>query len=237
MRVRFPLPVQTYMRILNPIIKNILQEYKEISLLGKVSATLGWDLNVNLPEKASAYRAQQSAYLAELIVSKWLNPEFRKLIERANKEKGLSLEEKSILRNLNYATKFYYKVPKDLIIKKEKTTAGAFIDWRQAREENNFRKFQPHLSALVELDQKIADYLGYKKNPYDALLDLYEPGLTSDECQRLFNGIKNDLVGLTKKIIKSKKYKDKVDFINNHIKYDIADQEKISTYIISRTGY
>ncbi len=229
---------KSYMKnVKNPTIKKILEKYKEIALLGKVNALLGWDLNVNLPMQGGAYRSEESAYVTELITNKWLDSEFRTLIEKANCENDLTLEEKAIVRNLNVATKFYYKVPKELIIENEKVTSGAFIDWRTAKEENNFKKFQPHLTKIVEIDKQIAQYLGYKNNPYDALLDLYEPELTAAECSRLFNGVKRELVPFIKKITKSKGYNDNVKFINRQMHYPKADQEKILNYTIEKMGF
>ncbi len=221
----------------NPTIKKLLEKYKEISLLGKVNALLGWDLNVNLPRQASAFRSEQSAYIAEVITDKWLDSKFRSLLEKANSEKDLTLEEKAIVRNLNFTAKIYYKVPKELIIENEKVTSGAFIDWRTAKEENNFKKFQPHLTKIVEIDKQIAEHLGYKSNPYDALLDLYEPELTAAECTRLFNGIKKELVPFIKKITKSKDYTDQIKFINGLTHYPKADQEKILNYTVEKMGF
>lgn len=91
------------LRVKNAKIKKILSFYKEISLLGKTNALLGWDLNVNLPPKGAEDRAQQSAYITKLITEKWLDKSFRILIEDSSKnQNGLTEEEKAILKNLKY---------------------------------------------------------------------------------------------------------------------------------------
>src|SRR5215210_3077620 len=100
------------MKIKNSVIKEILSTYSQIALLNKTKSVLDWDLNVNLPPKASIGRARQSSYLAELITNKWLDTDFRNLITKANNLKGLTEEEKAIIRNIHIATKFYYNVPK-----------------------------------------------------------------------------------------------------------------------------
>lgn len=229
---------KSYMKnVNNPTIKKILEKYKEISLLGKINALLGWDLNVNLPMQGSAFRSEGSAYIAELTTDKWLDKEFRNLLEKANGERDLTMEEKGIVRNLNFAAKFYYKVPKSLIVENEKVTSGAFIDWRSAKEDNNFKGFEPHLTKIVEIDRQIAQHLGYKDNPYDALLNLYEPELTAAECSRLFNGVKQELVPFIKKITKSKGYSDNVEFIKGQMHYPKVDQEKILNYTVEKMGF
>ena len=70
------------MQIKNKNVEKLVERYKEISLLNKVNALLGWDMNVNLPPKAADGRAEQSAYITKLVAEKWLDPEFRNGIEK-----------------------------------------------------------------------------------------------------------------------------------------------------------
>ena len=65
------------MKITHPTIKKLIEHYREISLLGKIKAILDWDLNVNLPPKASPGRAKQSEYLAQKITNLWLHDNFK----------------------------------------------------------------------------------------------------------------------------------------------------------------
>lgn len=225
------------MTVNNPTIKALLEKYKEISLLNHISATLNWDLNVNLPSKGSQARSEQLAYLASAITEKWLDADFRKLVEKVQNEKNLNHTEQAIVRNVTYATKFYYNVPKKIIVKKEEVTAEAFPIWKQAREENDFKKFLPYLTQIVALSQEIAQHLTYKTNPFDALLDQYEPELTAADCQKMFDGLKTELVKLMNRITTSKNYSDKVAFVNTNLHYPIDDQKKILNYVTHKMGF
>lgn len=225
------------MAVKNSTITKLLEKYREISLLNHISSTLNWDLNVNLPSKAAQSRSEQLAYLATLITEKWHDKEFRAIVEKAQQENDLTHEERAIVRNISYATKYYYSVPKEIIIKKEKVTSEAFPIWNQAREENDFEKFRPHLTEIFEIERQIAGYLKYKTNPYDALLDMYEPELTAAECQKLFDGIKKELVPLIKKITKSKNYTENVPFVNSTQHYLQDDQKKIIEYLVHKMGF
>jgi uncharacterized protein YcgL (UPF0745 family) len=139
------------MKSKNKTIQKLLNIYKEIALLGKIDAILDWDLNVNLPEKASVDRADQSSYITEKIVEKWLDPEFKALLEKAKEENDLSETDKAIMRNLTHAGKFYFQVPKEIIVEQSKTTSKAFMAWAKAKKENKFSEFAPHLEKIVEL--------------------------------------------------------------------------------------
>lgn len=225
------------MAVKNPVIQKLLHKYREISRLNQINAILNWDLNVNLPTKAAQSRADQIGYLTNLITEKWHDPEFRDIIEKAQQEKHLTHEEQAIVRNILHATRYYYSVPKELIIKKEKVTAEAFPVWSQAREENDFKKFQSHLEEIFSVTREIADYLHFEKNPYDALLDQYEPELTAAECQTLFDGLKKEIIPLMKKIIGSSQYTDHIPFVNSTQHYHEEDQRKIIDYIIHKMGY
>ncbi len=225
------------MKFANKTISQLNEKTKEIMLLGRISALLSWDLNVNMPAKAAGDRAEQIAYLTQKITQKWLDKDFRSLLEKANNEKNLSIEEKAIVHNLNRGSKYYYNVPEEVIVKKERVTAMAFPIWSQARQENDFKKFSPHLEKILELNREIANFLQYKENPYDALLDMYEPELTAAECERLFTGVKNELVPLIKKIKKSKTYIDSVPFLQSGLQYSRNDQEKLLKYAVNGMGF
>lgn len=217
-------------------VKNLLEKYRQISLLGKTEAVLGWDLRVNLPKKGVEGRAAQIAHLTKIITEKWLDPEFKKLVEDT-KLSGLKPEEKAILRNLRHEGKFYFKVPKEIIVEFSETTTRATVVWDEARKKDKFSEFLPHLKKLIKLNQIIAEHIGYKDNPYDALLDLYEPGLTAKECKRIFGRLQPELKKILKKIMKSKNYSDKSYLVEGELDYPKDDQEQLCFFVLRRMGY
>lgn len=208
--------------------RELLAKYKEISLLGRIGGLLGWDTEVNLPTLAAKGRGEQAALLTSLIVDRWNDKEFKKVLEIANKKKNLTLKEKAILRNLNRSAKIYNKIPKKLLVKESELTSKAFVVWNKARKENDFKSFAPYLSELVEMSREFAKCLGYKSNPYDALLDLYEPNLTAEFCESLFNKLTPELADLVKKVKHSKKIK---------FKYPLEKQKELSRYVLGVMGY
>src|SRR5258708_16940688 len=105
------------MKVKNPVVKKLLEKYQEVSLVGQVSAIVSWDLQVNLPPKAAATRAEQSAYLSKLSTSLWKDTEFIETFEKAKAQKGLSVQEKAIIRNLERVFKYHLKIPEEAIIK------------------------------------------------------------------------------------------------------------------------
>ena len=159
------------------------------------------------------------------------------LIKKAENEKGLNDYEKAVIRLLNRTLKYYQKLPPEFIEEFTKVTSEAHVAWKNAKEQDNFSIFAPFLEKIVELTRKKAEYLGYEKHPYDALLDEYEEGLTTEESENFFNQIKEPLKNLISYIKKSPKYKEEhelekydydrakvkafADFILNHIHYNM----------------
>ncbi|OGM01936.1 hypothetical protein A2115_03700 [Candidatus Woesebacteria bacterium GWA1_41_8] len=217
-------------------IQKLLEKYREISLLVKINSILGWDMAVNLPPKGAEGRAKQSAYLTKLITEKWLDPEFKKLIETTDDTK-LSSEEKAVLRNLRHAGKFHYKVPKKVIVEFSEASSRAFMAWQEARRENNFKKFLPFLKKNVELNKKIANHLGYGNNPYDALLDIFEPGLTAEDVEAVFAKLQPELTVLITKIKKSQNYKKADRLVSKTAKFPQELQRELALEIIAKMGY
>jgi len=63
-----------------------------------------WDLKCQFTFQASQSRAEQLGYLANAITEKWLDSDFRTIVEKAQTEKNLTNEEQSHRRNIGYAT-------------------------------------------------------------------------------------------------------------------------------------
>lgn len=227
------------MKVRNKKIKKLLEKYKEISILGQVNSLLGWDLNVNLPPKAAEGRAAEVAYITKLIAEKWLEKDFRNLLESLNNQAGsksLNPEEAAIRRNLNWAGKYYYNVPKEIIVEFAETTSRAFMIWHKAKLENKFQDFLPHLKKIIKLNQIIANHLGFKENPYDALLDLYEPGLTASFCRKIFADLTPELTQILKKILQAKAL-DLNSLLDPSLVYPERDQKQLSLFVLRKMGY
>lgn len=204
--------------------------------MGKINALLGWDLNVNLPPKAGKGRAGQTAYITKLISNKWLESNFQKLVQDTGKQVGsLGNEEKAIIRNLKRLGKYYWKVPQKTVIELSEVTSNAFMVWQKAREENKFKSFLPHLKKLIVLNREIAEHLGYKDNPYDALLDIYEQDLTAGEFQKIVDVLQPNLTNLVKQIKRSSTFKDQV--FKGRSEYTQIDQERLSVFVLKKMGY
>ncbi len=225
------------MKVKNKSIRGLLAKYQEISKIGSIEALLSWDLNVNLPPKAAHFRGEQISYLSAKIVDIFLDGEFKKLLDEANLAANLLPEEAAIVRNLNKASEFYHKVPKEIILELSRTTSEAYVSWDSAKKNDKFGEFLPSLKKITELEKIIAGHIGFKKNPMDALLDMHEPGLTAEFCRDNIVSLQPKITELVKKIQKSKGYVPKSDLVNSEKTYPMEAQKQLANFIAGKMGY
>ncbi|MGI0079611.1 MAG: carboxypeptidase M32 [Nitrososphaerales archaeon] len=192
----------------NPIIKELNEKFKPFWALKRSEALLGWDLEVNMPEKATESRGfimGQIALLSQEHIAR-LYP----TIDQASKLKDLNDYERGVLRVLEYLRKFYTRIPSSLLEEEQRVSVEATVVWREARKKSDFRAFLPHLEKIIGIKLQEADKLGYEKHPYDALLDLYEEGVTVEDMDAMFSRMIPALKRILEKVSSEKK------FLSNH---------------------
>ncbi len=205
---------------------------KEASVLSGISALLGWDQETHMPEKGSENRANQAVIIQNLIYDKLTSEKLWTSIKNLKKAK-LKSKDKIVLRELEKDVSKLRKLPKEFLETLSKETVRANSAWQKARKQNNFEIFKPHLKKIVKLNQEKAKYLNPKISPYDALLNEYEEGMTSEKLTILFKGLKKDLVELLEKIKQSKEYPSEK---NLNLKISKESQDKISKDIVQKIG-
>lgn len=190
----------------NKTILQILNYYKDLWALSYTSAVAHWDLETYMPQRGAAMRGEALAKISSLRQKMFLSKEFVALIHEAGGSKTLSEVERGVVRILLHQLKFYEKIPSDFLEEFEKLTNTATVIWREAKEKSDFKLFEPSLSKIFDMNRRIAEYIGYKDSPYDALLDQYEEQLTVKTVEPFFAQIRKPLEDLLNKIVNSPKY-------------------------------
>ncbi|MEM0134234.1 MAG: carboxypeptidase M32 [Thermoplasmatales archaeon] len=184
---------------MDQLIDEILNEYEKIWSIQQAQGLMGWDLETYMPEKAVNRRGDASAQLSLMEQSIYIS--IRDKVEKAEEAKDLTDLEKGIIRVLKRRIHYFMSIPPDLVARLDKVAATGTVAWRKARNESDFSEFEPYLEQMVEINREIADKLGYNGNPYNALLDLYEEGLTTDDTDRIFSSLLPASKDILEKII------------------------------------
>jgi carboxypeptidase Taq len=177
----------------------LLTRVREASLLGSCAGVLGWDERTYMPRKGSGHRAEQMALLARLIHGMATDPAVGELVtavEGSDLTRDPESDSAANIREIRRAYDRAVKIPPRLVEELARVTTRAQQVWQEARKNNDFEAFRPSLEKIVALKREEAQAVGYKKVPYDALLDEYEPGADTAEITHVFADLRKDLAPL-----------------------------------------
>lgn len=205
----------------------------EVAILDSTAATLGWDQETYMPPAALEYRARQLGYLSGKGFSLFTSKKFRSLLDQAEQEPQTGVAAANIRewrRQLNRAIKLSRKLVEEF----STVTTHAKSAWVEARKQSDFKTFAPHLEKILKLTRKKADLWGYAGEPYDALLDEYEPSATAAEISTLFGELRPQLSQLAKDAV-ARSTAVPADLLNGH--YPVALQQQLNREIAASIGF
>jgi carboxypeptidase Taq len=156
-------------------IDRLYQLLHEMHTLNSISAALDWDQQVNLPHKGAAERSEQIAMMQTILHAKRTDPQFIEVVKELRDRGDLSFEDVVNVRETWRITEKELKLPAAFVEESAKLASQCYHEWTAARPANDFARVEPLLERLFALAQQKADLVGYDENPYDALLDYYEP--------------------------------------------------------------
>ena len=151
---------------------------------------LRWDMAVMMPDKSGPARGEQITAL-KLIAHEILSSNELADLLAAAEDTSDALDDWQT-RNLQLMRRRWVHttaVPADLLDAFTRTCMQTESVWRTARTDNDFGAILPHLETLLGLVRETAtaksEVLGVP--PYEALLDLYEPGGRTAQLDALFD--------------------------------------------------
>jgi carboxypeptidase Taq len=217
-------------------LNHLRRQTAELANLGGIQALLDWDQQVNMPRGGTEDRSEQAALVAGLMYDRATSPELGALIEDLaseipdiNADDDLAREIKVAKRDFEHIS----RIPREKLIEFVMVTSRAHEVWVQARENNDFPSFAPHLTRIVELRREQAELFKPFDHPYDPLLDEYEPGMKTAEVKAIFDALRPQQVTLLQRIA----HAEQVDNSFIREKYDFDSQEKFGRFIATRMGY
>ncbi|MFO8109044.1 MAG: carboxypeptidase M32 [Thermoplasmata archaeon] len=182
---------------------DLLNISSELRNIERNLSLLAWDERTYMPPEAiparSGMRSVLYKYHHELLTSDKLKRCIKELNISKNLEQ-LNSSQKANLREMTRAFERKYNVPNKLIQKIAKAATEAQSVWKSAREKSDFNMFLPHLEKNVELRKEFAGYIEYENEPYDALLDEFDPGSTAKWIEKVFGPMKKKLSHIVDKI-------------------------------------
>ena len=205
---------------------------KEIYLLSHINALLGWDQETYMPSGAVEERGDQLALVQGLIHDKLTNGAVGESLSDIDPA-GLSVTDRGYINKLRRDYERSTKLPKSLVMRFAKAVSSSQAAWARARENDDWKLFEPHLAEIVSLTIEKAEAVGYEGHVYNALIDEFEPGMTVDRLETLLVGQAPVLSEFVQAIAEQPAPDD--SFLS--APYDIKKQEEFSRFILSEIGF
>ena len=220
--------------------KKLMEKVKQLAILLSAESIVYWDMETMMPPKAIRLRSQQLELLSRIEHKMSTDPEIGTLLEEIMRHSAYDKLDYVQKRNVYLIKKQYdeqTKLPEELVAETAKQQAITIDVWKKAKAAKNFSMFKPELEKLVELRKKAADILMEVKKtatPYDALIDIFEPKMTTKTITKVFDELREGLVSLLRKCEASKKQPD-MSILKGKVPIDI--QRKISKALAEFVGY
>jgi carboxypeptidase Taq len=167
--------------------------------LSNVAHLLDWDQQTMMPPGGAASRAEAKATLGRLRHEMFISEETGRLLEAAADQlNGTSPEsdEAALVRVVRRRWDKARRVPAELAAEMARAGALGHEAWVKARANSDFESFAPFLERNLDLARRYIECLPEFEEPYDALLDDYEPGMRAAEVRRIFGELRDELVPL-----------------------------------------
>ena len=165
-------------------------------------AVAGWDMQTMMPAGGSQARGEALAEMGVLRHEILTDPRVGDLIQEAG-QADLNDVERANLREMQRAWQQASLLPASLV--EAKSLAGSRCEhaWREQRPANDWQGFAANLKEVVRLSREEAQLRAEANNSsrYDALLDLYEPGMTSAKLDATFGELKSWLPDLLQRVV------------------------------------
>lgn len=179
---------------------------REISSLRDVQGILGWDEQVAMQPGSAEARGRQKAALAGVVHEKAVSDELDAAIAACETESVLASlgdYQRAVVRDARRDYFHTARVSKELTSRIAQVESSSVAAWAEARKNNTFDTFAPHLEESVKLARLYATTTRPDMDPYDAGIDLYERGMTAARIEEIFDSVTIPLKALLTKVAKA----------------------------------
>ena len=215
--------------------EELLERLRDIDLIGQIGGLVSWDQEVLMPPKAAALRAEQLAWISKTGHQRLTDPRIGELLDELESTDGLADVQAANVRLARESYDKATKLPTEFVEEMAKHRSKAQISWSEARAKDDFSIFRDDLAKSIDLARRKADYLGYDELRYDALLDIYESGLTVARVDPLFAGLRDNVAPLIKAVVESGNRPD-ISWVEDN-SWEQPGQEALSQGVSEAIGF
>ena len=206
----------------------------EIADLRRIEKVLAWDLAVWMPPSGAAARGAQLSALEALVHDRFVDHRIGELLDELEPYAAslpYDATDAALLRVTRRDWEKARRVPHALMSEIAENRAPAYEAWVRAREASDFLAFRPFLERSLELRRRYVECFAPYDDPYDVLLDDYEPGMRTSEVRAIFDVLEPELVAL----VAAHASDEEDEFMQGP--FPEEDQHRLSLELIHRFGF
>ncbi|MBP0466384.1 carboxypeptidase M32 [Roseomonas sp. PWR1] len=169
----------------NAAYNRLKARFARIAALGEAASMLHWDAATMMPPGGGESRGEQLAALAGLAHELLTAPVVEEDLEIA---RGDGLWEEANLALMARAHARATALPTSLVEATARANSACEKIWRDAKATADFARVRPSLTEVVRLQRETAQALAAAlgMDPYDALMDGYQRGITAADVEPVF---------------------------------------------------
>ena len=180
------------------VYEDLMAFQRETEALAQVAGRLGWDQETVMPRGSAEQRAEEMGAMEGVLHARRTDPRLAEWLAQAVAVDAVAEAQLRLIRR-SYARAS--KVPGKLAQEIARVTSMAQGVWAEARAKDDVAAFLPVLSDVVRLKREEGAALAEGGDPYDALMDDYEPGATAETVGALFGRMRPRLVALRERVL------------------------------------
>lgn len=167
-----------------------LNRVREIDILEKVVDFFDTDQRKDMPPGGAHIRAQELGSIVTLRHGLLVDPAFCEETEKLLSQAGsLTPEQLVCVRVMRRLLTRELRKPEVLVRARAEAASRATAAWGEAKKgKGDFALFAPALKELVALSKELGAAVTTTGNPYDGVLEGFEPGLTQERALGLCEG-------------------------------------------------
>ncbi len=215
-------------------VEEFKQYQKNIAKKEYLVSILGWELLTTAPKDSKKYLIDVKTELELEVFNLYTNSKYGDLLEEcidSDEFNDLGEIEQLFIKELYRKFKLHKRVPNTFFEKYAKQRSITNVIWEEAKQANDYDLFKPYLAQIIKLTKEFYQYMYPDKNVYDAMLDTYEDGMTSDVIDNLFEQLKERLIPLIDK------YKDSKPITGLNQYYSDSDLMDCAKYLLDYIGF
>ena len=215
--------------------RQLSDHYRRIAHLGHVGAIIGWDEAVMMSARGGESRAEAQATLDVLVHGLRSDPRVAGWLDTAENEVLSGLEHANV-REMRREYVRATALDADLVEARKRASVRCEQAWRSQRGKSDWAGHLPLLEQVVSLEreaaQALADALGL--DPYDALLDGFDPGMRTSMIDPVFDEIATWLPGMLARVVDAQSDQNVVEPSGP---FPVETQRELATGLMRAVGF